>query len=53
MEEQPFIYFKIFLIGNKGVGKSTFIKSLFPSGFKTFDSNLELTIGVDFYSYDY
>lgn len=53
MEEQPFIYFKIFLIGNKGVGKSTFIKSLYPSGFKTFDSNLELTIGVDFYSYYY
>lgn len=53
IKKQKSIFFKIFLIGKKGVGKSTFIKSLYPSGYKIFDSNLELTIGVDFYSYDY
>ncbi|MFX0074351.1 MAG: hypothetical protein ACFE96_02840 [Candidatus Hermodarchaeota archaeon] len=52
-EEQPFTMFKISILGIKGVGKSTFAKSLFPPGFKIFDANTYLTIGIDFYPYDY
>ena len=42
--------FKIYLIGKKGVGKSTFIKSFSPY---KFDTNTKLTIGVDLLRYDY
>lgn len=38
------------LVGDEGVGKHTFCKSL---GMDTFDSNTKLTIGLDFYTYDY
>lgn len=50
MDEQPTYIFKIFLIGNKGVGKSTFIKSPYFTGI---EDDCELTIGVYFRHYDY
>ena len=42
--------FKISLIGKNGVGKSTLMKF---SGFEHFNENTKLTIGLDFYTYDY
>lgn len=42
--------FKISLIGKNGVGKSTLMKF---SGFEHFNANTKLTIGLDFYNYDY
>jgi GTPase SAR1 family protein len=50
VEEQPIYFFKIFLIGKKGVGKYTFIKSLYFTGI---EDNSELTIGLYFRYYDY
>ena len=50
MEEQPTYFFKIFLIGKKGVGKSTFVKSPYFTGI---EDNSELIIGVYFRLYDY
>ena len=45
---------KIFVIGKRGVGKSTFIKSLYPSDFKHYDiPNEILTIGTTFIKYNY
>lgn len=51
-EEQPYLIFQINLIGKKGVGKTTLIKSLYPSDVSAFDPNTGFTIGVDFYTYD-
>jgi len=53
--EEPHCFgiFKIYLIGMKGVGKSTFINSLYPHVTKAFDANTKLTIGVDLLRYDY
>ena len=51
-EEQYDYLVKTFIIGKKGVGKTTFMKLLNPPSFK-FDYNTQLTIGVDFYFYDY
>ena len=42
--------FKIYLIGMKGVGKSTFIKSFSPY---KFDTITKLTLGFYFLKYDY
>lgn len=50
MEEQPTYFFKIFLIGKKGVGKSTFVKSPYFTGI---EDDSELSIGVYFRCYDY
>ena len=46
----PTYLFKTFLIGKKGVGKSTFVKSPYFSGF---DDDNGLTTGVYFRLYDY
>ena len=51
-EEQPFMILQINLIGKKGVGKTTFIKSLYPRVKGPFEPNTGLTIGVNFYTYD-
>ena len=45
--------FKIYLIGKKGVGKSTFINSLYPHVTRASGANTKLTIGVDLLRYDY
>ncbi len=50
MNEVPTYLFKTFLIGKKGVGKSTFVKSPYFSGF---DDDNGLTTGVYFRLYDY
>jgi len=50
VEEQPTYVFKIFLIGKKGVGKSTFVKSPY---FSCFDDDNGLLTGVYFRLYDY
>jgi GTPase SAR1 family protein len=52
-EEQPVIIIKVAIVGEEGVGKSTFVKSLYPSGFNSFECNTKLTIGIDFYKYSY
>jgi small GTP-binding protein len=52
-EEQPILIFKIALIGIKGVGKTAYAKSLYPLGVTKFDDHTKLTIGLDFYTYDY
>jgi len=44
---------KIYLIGKKGVGKSTFINSLNPPVPKAFGMNTEPTLGVELFRYDY
>ena len=41
--------FKISLIGEKGVGKSTFANSYLT---KTFDDDVRMTVGVDWYAKD-
>ena len=51
VNEALFFMFKIFLIGKKGVGISTFIKSLELRSF--FDTNIKLTVGADIFKYDY
>lgn len=50
MYSAPAYYFKISLIGKKGVGKSTLAKF---SGFDTFNNDTRLTTGIDYISYDY
>ena len=49
-EHKPSLILKVFLIGAKGVGKRTFMRSIASD---TFDANTKLTIGVDFFTYDY
>jgi small GTP-binding protein len=53
IEEQPYFIFQINLIGKDGVGKTTFIKSLYTADISAFDINTGSTIGVDFYTYDF
>ncbi len=48
-EEKPAYVFKICLIGNGAVGKTCIARRLC---FDTFDANTQLTIGIDFYTYD-
>ena len=45
--------FKIYLIGKKGVGKAACINSLYPHVSKAFDTDTQLTLGVDLWRYDY
>jgi len=52
-EPHPIGIFKIYLIGKKGVGKFTFINSLYPHVTRASDTNTKLTIGVDLLRYDY
>ena len=47
--EGPLYVFKICLIGDGGVGKTCIARRLC---FDTFDTNTQLTIGIDFYTYD-
>ena len=48
-EEKPAYVFKICLIGSGAVGKTCIARRLC---FDTFDANTQLTIGIDFYTYD-
>ncbi|MFX1575429.1 MAG: Rab family GTPase [Promethearchaeota archaeon] len=48
-EQQPRYVFKICLIGSGGVGKTCIARRLC---FDTFDARTQLTIGIDFYTYD-
>jgi small GTP-binding protein len=48
-ENSPAYVFKICLIGSAGVGKTCIAKRLC---FNTFDANTQLTIGIDFYTYN-
>jgi small GTP-binding protein len=48
-EEKPAYVFKICLIGSGGIGKTCIARRLC---FNTFDANTQLTIGIDFYTYD-
>jgi small GTP-binding protein len=48
-EERPAYVFKICLIGSGGAGKTCIAQRLC---FNTFDANTQLTIGIDFYTYD-
>ncbi|MFW9827479.1 MAG: Rab family GTPase [Candidatus Thorarchaeota archaeon] len=48
-ENSPAFVFKICLIGSGGVGKTCIAKRLC---FNTFDANTQLTIGIDFYTYN-
>ncbi|MHA2391017.1 MAG: Rab family GTPase [Promethearchaeota archaeon] len=45
----PHYVFKICLIGSGGVGKTCIARRLC---FNTFDSQTQLTVGIDFYTYD-
>ena len=47
---KPSLVLKVFLLGEEGVGKRTFCRSL---GMDSFDSNTKLTIGLDFFTCDY
>ncbi|MHA2034953.1 MAG: Rab family GTPase [Promethearchaeota archaeon] len=50
MEDKSFKYvFKICLIGSGGVGKTCMARRLC---FNTFDAETQLTVGIDFYTYD-
>lgn len=49
MERQPRYVFKVCLIGSGGVGKTCIARRLC---FDTFDARTQLTIGIDFYTYD-
>lgn len=48
-KEKPFYMFKICILGSGGVGKTCVVKRLC---FNTFDMNTQMTIGIDFYTYD-
>ncbi len=48
-EKNPIYVFKICLIGSGGVGKTCIAKRLC---FDSFDANTQLTIGIDFYTYE-
>ncbi|MFW9972245.1 MAG: Rab family GTPase [Candidatus Odinarchaeota archaeon] len=48
-EDHPAYVFKICLIGSGGVGKTCIARRLC---FDTFDANTQLTIGIDFYTYN-
>ncbi|MFX1390641.1 MAG: Rab family GTPase [Promethearchaeota archaeon] len=48
-EESPAYIFKICLVGSGAVGKTCIAKRLC---FNTFDANTQLTIGIDFYTYN-
>ncbi|MFX0155771.1 MAG: Rab family GTPase [Candidatus Hodarchaeota archaeon] len=48
-EEKPAYIFKLVLIGSGGVGKTCIARRLC---FDTFDANTQLTIGIDFYTYN-
>ncbi len=48
-EERPAYVFKICLIGSGAVGKTCIARRLC---FDTFDASTQLTIGIDFYTYD-
>lgn len=49
LERKPAYIFKICLIGSGGVGKTCIAQRLC---FNTFDANTQLTIGIDFYTYE-
>ncbi len=49
VEQQPHYVFKICLIGSGGVGKTCIARRLC---FDTFDARTQMTIGIDFYTYD-
>ncbi len=49
MEQQPRYIFKICLIGSGGVGKTCIAQRLC---FDTFDARTQMTIGIDFYTFD-
>ncbi|TKJ23870.1 MAG: hypothetical protein CEE43_01525 [Promethearchaeota archaeon Loki_b32] len=48
-EQEPRYIFKICLIGDGGVGKTCIARRLC---FNTFSVNTQLTVGIDFYTYD-
>ncbi len=48
-EEKPAYIFKLVLIGSGGVGKTCIARRLC---FDAFDANTQLTIGIDFYTYN-
>jgi small GTP-binding protein len=48
-EKSPTYIFKLVLIGSGGVGKTCIARRLC---FNTFDANTQMTIGIDFYTYD-
>jgi small GTP-binding protein len=48
-EESPTYIFKLVLIGSGGVGKTCIARRLC---FDSFDANTQMTIGIDFYTYD-
>jgi len=48
-EEKPAYIFKLVLIGSGGVGKTCIARRLC---FDTFDANTQMTIGIDFYTYN-
>lgn len=48
-EQEPRYIFKICLIGDGGVGKTCIARRLC---FNTFSLNTQLTVGIDFYTYD-
>jgi small GTP-binding protein len=48
-EDRPTYIFKICLIGSGGVGKTCIARRLCLN---TFDANTQLTIGIDFYTYE-
>jgi len=47
---KPSLILKVFLLGEKGVGKRTFCRSIASD---SFNANTKLSIGVDFFTYDY
>ena len=49
-DKKPNLVLKVCLLGEEGVGKRTFCKSICAD---TFYDNTKLTIGIDFYTYDY
>lgn len=49
-ELKPSLVLKVFLLGEEGVGKRTFCRSV---GMDSFDANTKFTIGLDFYTCDY
>ena len=48
-KEKPYYMFKICILGSGGVGKTCVVKRLC---FNTFDLSTQMTIGIDFYTYD-
>jgi len=50
MRDIPLLVFKVMILGEKGVGKSTFVKSF---SLDKFDANTKLTLGIDLYTLDH